>query len=65
VSAKYTLEAGKTLGGHVTSQVRRINIFRYIFKGLSLDFAIALGVHKLTPHLMGLLGLIIDSLIIM
>ena len=39
--AKYTLEAGKIVGGQVAFQVPRINISRYIFKGLSLDFGFA------------------------
>jgi hypothetical protein len=39
--ASYTMEAGKIVGGQVAFQVPRINISRYIFKGLSLDFGFA------------------------
>ena len=51
--AKYTLEAGKIVGGQVAFQVPRINISRYIFKGLSLDFgfATALGGYTNLHHI--------------
>ncbi|WP_439127851.1 hypothetical protein [Polaribacter sp.] len=43
--AKYSLEAGKVVGGQLAYQSPRLNISRYIFKGFTLDaaFATAIG----------------------
>ncbi|QOD59647.1 hypothetical protein H9I45_09780 [Polaribacter haliotis] len=43
--AKYSLDAGRVVGGQLANQSPRLNISRYIFKGLVLDagFATAVG----------------------